>query len=105
MRVLIKETQETIEVEPIFDYDGNVKSYSRTNKQTTFKAEELESISTINTKTIDWEQRRFELVKGMLNSEYFVSAYKESFFDISVNVPYMTEIADSIIKELKKEKK
>ena len=71
----------------------------------TFKAEELESISTINTKTIDWEQRRFELIKGMLNSEYFVSAYKESFFDISVNVPYMTEIADSIIKELKKEKK
>ena len=69
----------------------------------TFKAEELESISTINTKTIDWEQRRFELIKGMLNSEYFVSAYKESFFDISVNVPYMTEIADSIIKELKKE--
>ena len=105
MRVLIKETQETVEVEPNFDYNGNVKSYSRTNKQTTFKAEELESISTINIKTIDWEQRRFELVKEMLNSEYFISAYKETSFDTPTNIQYITEIADRIIKELKKEKK
>lgn len=73
--------------------------------QTTFKAEELESISTINTKTIDWEQRRFELIKEMLNSEYIVCTYKESPFDISVIVPYVTENADEIIEELKKEKK
>lgn len=27
MKVLIKETQETVEVDPNFDYNGNVKSY------------------------------------------------------------------------------
>ena len=56
MRVLIKETQETVEVEPNFDYSGNIKSYSRTNKQKTFKAEELEIINITEKRKIDWEQ-------------------------------------------------
>src|SRR5574344_1780451 len=55
--------------------------------------------------TVDWEQRRFELVKEMLNSEYFISAYKETSFDVPASIQYITEIADRIIKELKKEKK
>ena len=52
---------------------------------------------------INWEQRKFEIVKELLNSEYLISVYKEEFFYVEENVHYVTSIADKIIKEIKKE--
>jgi hypothetical protein len=50
---------------------------------------------------IDWEQRRFELVKELTNDEFLHSTQDSS--NTTKSIDWILSVADKIIEKLKKE--
>ena len=124
MKAIFKETNEVIEVEPIFDRylgeficyqsgdftKGNVKSYSKyeldfdTEKKNFDPSKFVREGQVIMEETIDWEQRRYEIAKEVLaglfaNSDTSFRNTFESFgADKYISV---VQIADRLIEKIK----
>jgi hypothetical protein len=50
---------------------------------------------------IDWEQRRFELIKELTNDDFLHSTQENE--KTAINIAWIISVADKIIEKLKKE--
>lgn len=98
MKAKIKETGEIIDVEPYF--------YAKINStDPMIHKNDIELIEP--NADIDWEQRRYELVKEFSKEHIRLQPYKgrsETGYIIPYVVEWSVELADALINELKKRK-
>ena len=93
-----------------FDYDKCLAIYKEIGHIRTWSVDELE-LYIPEGKQIDWEQRRFELVKvalggALANSELLKSFKMVMDKDVSVHTPFVNfafSTADAVIAKLKEE--
>ena len=102
MEAKVIATGEIVEVHLIKHYNcANLKVYAELNGARTWREDEIEIIREEQNK-IDWEQRRFDLVKaavqGLISNEENVGLIVQDIVCISV------QIADAVIEELKEGK-
>lgn len=93
MKARIKSTGEIVEVEGLFDV-GTALANGRY-----FKVSELDFFD--NFETIDWEQRRYELVKSAMQGYCIalgINDDSETYDDIAIG---SLRVADALIKKLK----
>lgn len=94
MKARVKETGEIIEVEDLYD-DGTALV-----KGTYFKVSQLDFFNDFE--TTDWEQRRYELVKAMIQG-FCSNPNEEIRADLNMLSEWSIGFADSLIKKLKGE--
>ena len=98
MKAKIKSTGEIIDVRP----NGEKTVQHRCTKFVTADGRELLSIELNILPVIDWEQRRYEIAKGIISTafnQYVKSMSAKDFTDICL------EWVDALIEGLKKESK
>lgn len=101
MKARIIETGEEITIIDIGKEWGPTQYYGIDGiyRQRNFRDKELELIDTTDALPIDWEQRRYEIAKGIISkafNQYVKSMSAEDFTDICL------QWADALIEELKK---
>lgn len=106
MKTKVKTTGEVIEVsqtENIITKRGVERQYVD-NKRSwcTYVQSELEFIKEEPCKTIDWEQRRYEIAKDMMTSAEQHNNDTTGFKNTMAQAQYAIECADALITELKK---
>ena len=108
MKAKVKATGKVIEVvqiENIITKRGVEHQYVDTNREGCYYVNsELEFIKEAHQKDIDWEQRRYEIAKeviqGRLSNQYGDAIFGERYFaGVAANA---VEFADVLIAELKK---
>ena len=100
MKARIIETGEEITIIGVSKEWGTAQYYGSDGiyRQRTFKDKELKLIDTTDALPIDWEQRRYEIAKGIISkafNQYVKSMSAEDFTDICL------QWADALIEELK----
>lgn len=104
MKARIIETGEEITIIDISKEWGTTQYYGSDGiyHQRTFRDKELEFIDTTDALPIDWEQRRYEIAKGIISkafNQYVKSMSAKDFTNICL------QWADALIEELKKASK
>lgn len=109
MKARIIKTGEIIEV--LYSGSGIYLAAYKRHKQ--YSIEELEILEDYKESIIDWEQRRFELVKaiipGILSNELLITRLEKTIPEIQDegNIDVIASLAigyaDAVIKELKEE--
>ena len=106
MKAKIKKTGEVIEVsqiEDIFTKRGVEHQYVDNKRSWCYYVQsELELIKEEPHKTIDWEQRRYEIAKDMMTAVEQHNNDTTGFRDTMAQAQYAIECADALIAELKK---
>ncbi len=106
MKAKIKKTGEVIEVSQIEDIitKRGVEHQYVDNKRSWcyYVQSELEFIKEEPHKTIDWEQRRYEIAKDMMTAAEQHNNDTTGFRDTMAQAQYAIECADALIAELKK---
>lgn len=107
MKAKIKKTGEVIEVSQIEDIitKRGVEHQYVDNKRSWcyYVQSELEFIKEEPHKTIDWEQRRYEIAKDMMIAAEQHNNDTTGFRDTMAQAQYAIECANALIAELKKE--
>lgn len=101
MKARIIETGEEITIIGISKEWGTAQYYGSDGiyRQRTFKDKEIEFIDTTDTRPIDWEQRRYEIVKDIMAASF---DQPMSGASITSYVHNCVLWADVLIEELKK---
>lgn len=104
MKARVKATGNIIDVsqtESIITSRGVEKQYTdNSDERRTYLRSELEFINEPPQKDIDWEERRYEIARQIMDSQLSCCGYERSMIEPAVK--FSVECADALIAELKK---
>lgn len=99
MKAKVKKTGEIIELNDTSSLIDFLRGILRDKDGKKYMEGEIEIIAEKEKKTIDWEQRRYEIAQKILCNS--INCLSQSFCDLDVIASKAVRAANSLVKELK----
>ena len=96
MKARIKDTDEVVDVK----YDYMDEAWINRTGNNTFRRYHERELEFLEEKDIDWEERRYEIARQIMDSQLSCCGYERSMIEQSAK--FSVECADALIAELKK---